>query len=239
MRTLLLIVFVTRTQIQSSAGPFENLGFDEAQTNNIQTIQLGGPNDKICRGLTKEMLPYWELYRGTTLETNTGLNMLLPGTSTGWATLINEPEKSMIPVEGIYSLLLTPCYDIRGDMSYIPMSLIQIGLIPSEARTVHFMNFGSTFELRLNGSLVPLVYIDRGFNPVNPQLRWADGIGEISAYAGQEVEMKFTSLRTTLSVYNGIDSIYFSIEPIPEPAGMVLFSLGGLLLASKRWRMGA
>ena len=56
-------------------------------------------------------------------------------------------------------------------------------------------------------------------------------VGDISAFAGQTVELEFITSLAPLGPgdpLHGIDSIFFSPESIPEPSSWVLFALEGI-----------
>jgi hypothetical protein len=112
--------------------------------------------------------------------------------------------------------------------------LFQTGDVPDDAKSIHFIDFGGPFELRINGSLVPLIYDypptwTRG-NPTIP----VNVYGDVSMFAGQSVELDFTTVRDPASLLNGIDDISFSRQIVPEPTTWVLWGLGGLGLLARR-----
>jgi hypothetical protein len=108
-------------------------------------------------------------------------------------------------------------------MATIQYTLTQTGDVPPDTRFIQFVNFGSPFELRVNGGLVPLVY--NSFNPGTSIV-----FGDISAYAGQNVKLEFTTFQSQ-SFINGIDSISFSI---PEASSWILLSFGNIVLVLSR-----
>jgi len=55
-----------------------------------------------------------------------------------------------------------------------------------------------------------------------------EGVADISAFAGQTVDLEFTT--PTSFLFYGLDSISFSPQIIPEPRAQILFGLGGLML---------
>ncbi len=56
---------------------------------------------------------------------------------------------------------------------------------------------------------------------------------DISAYAGQYGQLSFTAPWQSSGL---LDNIQFSSAPIPEPNGLALAALGGLLLGLRRWK---
>ncbi len=58
--------------------------------------------------------------------------------------------------------------------------------------------------------------------------------GDISAYAGETDELRFTALPGTGGL---LDNIEFSVSPVPEPGMMGWMMLGGIFLGSRlRWK---
>jgi len=55
--------------------------------------------------------------------------------------------------------------------------------------------------------------------------------GNISAFAGQTVQIEFTTLDIPNSVVNGLDNPEFSAQAVPEPpeTALLLLGLGGLI----------
>ena len=114
----------------------------------------------------------------------------------------------------------------------MPYSLSQTGDVPSDARTIHFFSYGSPVQLEVNNSLSPLVYTSALVQPGwNGNIPVFDVVGDISLYAGQTVELKFTTLIGPSPGLNGLDEIFFSNVAIPEPPTLVLLPLGVLLLS--------
>jgi len=58
----------------------------------------------------------------------------------------------------------------------------------------------------------------------------ANVTGDVSAFAGQTVQLKFTTVQMPGSVVNGLDDIGLSAQTAPEPAETALFLLGLCLM---------
>jgi len=142
------------------------------------------------------------------------------------ATLIGANDLFRRPREGLYSIAFYSDREpdpVTGTL--VPFSLRQVGDVPTEAKSIHFLNYGfSEVELLINGSQVPLLF-DGGFD--HSQIHLINAEADISGYAGQTVELRFT---TTDSDLAGLDSIYFSNEPVPEPNVLALLGVGAVLL---------
>ena len=64
----------------------------------------------------------------------------------------------------------------------------------------------------------------------NLDTRLANVTGDVSAFAGQTVQLKFTTVQMPGSVVNGLDGIDLSTQAAPEPAETSLFLLGLCLM---------
>jgi hypothetical protein len=213
------ICFVMAVTLRGVAAPFQNLGFDEANTNNI--VDSYGPID--------EMLPGWRLFSISGEQTLIGYNASAIGGE--WVTLYDSNIRgfdSPIPIEGKYLLGLYP-----GSFGEInaPFHLSQIGQVPADARTIRFRDLGGPFELRVNGELLPLIYEYPTNYSIPPPGQFSPiaipVVGDVSQFSGQTVELDFITV-SAISSLNAIDSILFSPETIPEPSAWALFGLGAL-----------
>jgi hypothetical protein len=217
-----LIFLFVADMSKAAASPFSNLGFDEANTNHV--FDLNGDNTYYY-GPISELLPGWQLSAGTNAFAPNdliGFNLSLPGP--GYATLYST--------NGNFSLGLWPGVDF-STLAPVPYSLIQIGNVPADASTLRFFSFGLPLELRVNGTIVPLFY-GNVLTTVPPMaIGSADVFADVSAFAGQTVELRFTTPSQS-SFLSGLDSISFSPQTIPEPAPCLLLGLGGLFLVCRR-----
>jgi len=158
----------------------------------------------------------------------------------GLASLYNSDNfapfpRNLFPVQGLYSFAMVPGYGINGMPGpYTPFILSQTGDVPANAQTLHFRIYGNPFEVRVNDTLLPVSYT-QGPQTTNPNTRKSDAVADISAFAGQTVTLKFTTLDTDglTTFVNGLDSIYFA--PVPEPGTLVIFS-AGLAGFAASWR---
>jgi len=211
-----LFLMIMSSRLICESAPFQNLGFDEYDPNTL-------------------LLPGWHMQNSLTDGRNNtsegvliGVDQITAGLN--YATLIDTNIYLQLgynfPVSGQYSLGFWPGPD--ENFAFAPMSLTQTCDVPADAKSIHFVDFGGRFELRVNHSLVPLIYnITPGSIPV-------DVYGDISEFAGHAVELEFITIKD-LVVPNGIDSISFSSQIIPEPTSWLLFGLGGLgLLAGRK-----
>jgi hypothetical protein len=223
-----LLASLLASSSHGEAASFQDLNFDSANTNNI--FDSSGVGD--YSGLMSELMPGWTLVGGTNTATYVGYNRTQPGS--GYATVVSPAYVNAYPVVESYSFGMLPKYDLLG--TFVAFSLSQSGDLPSDAQSIHFLSYGAPLELQVNGTDLSLDY-----TPVpsqwNPGIPVFDAAGDISSFAGQNVELKFTTLRTpNYQGLNGLDEIYFSNIPVPEPAPWVVFSLGGLALVWFRHR---
>ena len=194
------------------AAAFQNLDFDSAVTNNV----TGG------YGPTSDLLPGWLLYDGPNQVPSIGYDLtatFLPQASIYDANWQGVPA----PVAGNYSLGLYPGLNLIFE--YQPFSLVQSGDIGTGINSIRFVDYGGPFELRLNNTLVPLTY---NYLPgsTDPDTRVANVVGDVSAFAGQTVEIRFTTVDIPNRTLNALSGIEFSTQIAPEPGETALLLLG-------------
>src|SRR6266705_6499252 len=225
METATILLIYASCAYGVVGSPFQDLGFDDANTNNLVT---GGPG--LGTGTFGDLLPGWhlQLASGPYMDP-LWVNVNPPGL--GLASLYNRDNfapfpHNRFPVDGLYSFAMWPDYGVGGyGGAYNPFILFQTGDVPAGAQTLHFRIYGSPFEVRVNNTLLPVTYT-QGLPTTDPNARKSDAVADISAFAGQTVTLKFTTLDTDgfTTVVNGLDSIYFA--PVPEPGTAALFSAG-------------
>jgi hypothetical protein len=213
-----LLAFVAAASLPVAAATFRNLDFEEAQTNNIHFIdQTSGI------GSTLDLLPGWQLYGGSTLQTNLYFNGNPIGS--GFASLIDSRRNEQF-VEGSYAMLFAATF---GNTA--PFSLVQRGDIPADATLLVLRYQEYPFSLTLNGIEIPAA----GSTGTFPSSAPADSSYDVSRFAGQNVELRLTTFALTgLISYDEhyLDSIRF----VPEPPAGALFAVGMCGLAIALWR---
>jgi len=229
-----LIVAAVQALVVSGA-EFRNLGFEEANTSGLHTGDTVPLN---------QLLPGWTVRSGTNVETYGGFD----GISLGWpaivgdARLIKAGGATGINVDGNYALDFTPV--LRGD----EMSISQTGLVPLDAKTIRFMAASEPFfgpqsqnfyDVEVNGTRLDLLW---RATPGAGMLDW-NVAGDVSAYAGQEVDLVFRTRFQTIGPFSfpmedyALDTIIFSPVPLPEPNIAQMGLLGiSLLLIGRIWR---
>ena len=160
------VLFLMAAVVGAAAAPFQNLGFDEANTNRFVIGTYGEVSD---------ILPGWQLSNGIPGPTLVGFKVAPIGLN--FATLYDG--------EGKYALGLYPASDDNGNFAAYHLS--QTGDVPVDAKTIRFIDSGKPFELRVNGQVLPLVYeYPLGYYPdrfVSPNPGLFPVLGDISAFA--------------------------------------------------------
>src|SRR6478609_1537519 len=130
MRVGLALALLSLSYVLGHAAPFENLAFDQANTNRV-IPQDGAPFRGV--GTTEDLLPGWQLSKGAAPQATLGLNLSLLGP--GYATLISadQSDSFQFPVEGKYALYL-----VGSPGNQDPFSISQRGEVPLDARLLTF-----------------------------------------------------------------------------------------------------
>jgi hypothetical protein len=186
-------------------GTFRNLDFESANIPVVPAGQLGrlvSPEDG---------LPGWTVYAPSLVH-----NGLPAG---GSAVVIFGPEWSSSAIlQGRYSVgIFTGVSGIEA--------IGQSGRIPEKAKSVQFFGKPGVVNVAMTFRGNPLSFFDLGGND-HSHIYGAD----ISGYAGQTGELRFTGVPPLPNSSNSafIDNIEFSPIPIPEPTTLTLL-FGGLL----------
>jgi hypothetical protein len=198
---------------------FSNLDFESASVPSNLTCcnvdwTVGAPGWTHSDGAGTEFLYYPHAHLGLAQWFVLADAMLVPGVQ---------------PLAGRYSVAFSSGRFVDFSSSpFIHAYLSQTGLIPSDARSINLLATGP-LEVYAGNTPIPLVALGSG----NAYA------GDISAYAGKTVEIKFLNAANLPSSIGGevvmIDNIAFSIVPsIPEPAPSLLIVVGILMVACAR-----
>jgi hypothetical protein len=163
------------------------------------------------------ILPDWILYSGTI-----GYNTVGIGGSA--ITLHDSMSTHFQPLQGNYSVLL------QGSQANAPTSAAigQTGQIPAGSLSLRFWVFpASNLQVTFAGQVIPIYSLS---STANHDVYG----GDISMFAGQTGELRFTANAGTAGFF---DNIFFSTQQIPEPSALGLFGLGALIVASKMRRL--
>lgn len=173
-------------------------------------------------------LPGWTAYWGSSLAPYVLYdNYFLD--SRGISIFDGNPASKSSPLEGRYSLLLQGGFTLAGPPNRGSASIAQTGLIPLFAKSLTFQvgptseSYSQYFEVSVAGQ----------------PLQNFGGVVDISPFAGQQVEIRFTAypVPTGLAINNIIlDEIAFSPTAVPEPTVPLLFGLLGIVAFCYRRR---
>lgn len=125
MKTVGLLLFlVVSASTSVVAAPFQNLNFEQANTNSVGFSNPLAPLDLF--GPSTDLLPGWQMSRGTNLLTSIGFNRI----SLAFVDIGGVSLNSQDPIEGKFSLFVR----VPGGLGVQePFSLVQRGDIPSDA----------------------------------------------------------------------------------------------------------
>jgi hypothetical protein len=87
----------------------------------------------------------------------------------------------------------------------------------------------ATFQVTFGGNIIPTTQIGTGPN-------YDIMAGDVSAYAGQMGELRFTA---PPGEGGFLDNIQFLTTPVPEPGTLALLAAGAVLLRLRRGRKSA
>ena len=174
----------------ASAASFINLDFEQAN------VPATPPNTFGTISVDPSLaFPGWTVPpNGSTYPTSVGYNTLSLG---GPAVILMGPDfpngPGYDPLQGNYSVLLQ--YFGIGN----PPALSQTGLIPAGTTSIHMLGDA---VVEINGTVIPM----------------SNGSGNVSAYAGQTVQLTITTsdnATVNAPVWDYFDDIQFS--QVPEP----------------------
>jgi len=228
LKSILMAGLLATGSIQSHAQgtiQFQNLDFENAVTVPI-------PGDPLQRIQFAPAFPGWVGYAGTNEQgaalynTQTAGSVALGLAGPGWSDAVHPI------IEGNYSAVLQAGYN---GIERVPAIMAQTALIPTSALTLRVkaspLTGGefSTLDVAVSGQSLSL-------SPLATTPAYILYAGDISAFAGQVREIRFSAVPTARYAFSGflIDSISFSDQSIPEPNTIVLFGLAGLSFLCRR-----
>jgi hypothetical protein len=210
--------------MEAWAASFQNLGFDDANTNSAISYPdpFGRP---ALQGPITDLLPGWSLSLESMASINaTNMYVNYHGLE-DTTTLVSNPARSpfQFNVQGKYALYLEHLGFPTNNFT-----LSQTGDIPSNSMQLHFTYKGDPFAISINGVQLQPLY------PPTSDLQNTVGY-DIKAFAGQTVQLTLTQISNPInnnSAESYLDSIAFVV---PEPSTLTLLSVGiGLRLWSRR-----
>jgi hypothetical protein len=148
------------------------------------------------------------------------------GTAGSAAVSIHDTNTflGLVPIlQGRYSVLLQGQF---SSTTPVAVSLWQTGQIPVGTQSLTFWGQLQGLQLSFGGQSIPYSMIGNGPN-------YTIFGANISSFAGQTGELRFTEFPNTESV---IDNIQFSTQPIPEPCCFEILAFSLSLVAFPKFR---
>ena len=215
----LFICFAVRFSF--AQGTFQNLNFENATVVPI-------PNDPSGHIQFTPAFPGWTGYLGGSGISLVNYNSLNIGSS--GIGLLDPGYPGGSRIAGNYTAVLQ-----AGQLGFQPdASMAQRGLIPAGTMSLHFFageDFRGGVVASIDGQALNLSVLQTfsGYNELG---------ADISAFAGQTVELRFTRPAVVAGANLFLDDISFSPNPVPEPSAWVLLVLGSALFwcVTRRWR---
>ncbi|HEX3799744.1 MAG TPA: hypothetical protein VH413_13695 [Verrucomicrobiae bacterium] len=196
----------------NAQGSFQNLNFASA------AIPQGTPNGSFVPVV--EALPGWSAYFGSSQQNSLLYNNLSTGSVEVALLDQNSPVGGVIPGNQYTVVLQAGLNGVNGAST---ASIAQTGLIPSGSRSIIFTAApptGPGWSVMLGGQNIPVV-------PESQQGSYVEYIGDISAFAGQTDELRFTADFSANKLGGMVlDNIQFSPNLVPEPSVWSLILCG-------------
>jgi hypothetical protein len=201
---------------KAETAAFENLDFESASLPVVPFGQYGG-YVPISKGLSG-----WHAWLGTNPVTQILHNNISVGSPIISIWGPDWPYGTGGRIEGDFTVVL-------AGGSSATLSISQTGTVPPDSRWLLFKGRegptpGSVFGVSLDGQSLAVVVLAT-------YAEYTLYGGEISAFAGNETELRFTTYRGFANTLI-LDSIVFS--PVPEPGCLALLALG--LCVAVWWR---
>ena len=215
MKTTILILLTLGLQMNGRTQSFVNLSFESAAQANL------GTNPAVVA--TTTALLGWSAYINGIAQPNIFYNSV--PLSAAEVTLQGPGNGLYPPIQGQYFVSLWGEYRPLGGPGD-SAAIGQTGQIPGTAQSLVIWGVIGGAQITFNGQLL-------GFQLTGTAANYSIYAADISAYAGQTGELRFTAPLNQSGI--NIDNIQFSNIPIPEPSALSVFGLG-LLALGWHWR---
>ncbi len=217
---LALVLPLAATQLAPSQSSFTNLGFESASVPN--GTQPGSPTP------ISAAFPGWSGSFSNVNGVIPATQVVYGGLSLGGSQLSLIDANTGAPLQGSFSAYLFGGLSPGGDPTYTALS--QIGTVPNNAKSLLMdVSASNGFTVTLGGQNLNVV-------PVQTFPSYTLYGADISAFAGQTLQLSIVAPPT--SVPNGVllDEIVLSSSLVPKPGAFALFGVGLLFLALRQWR---
>jgi len=176
MKIILLLVVLTSSlpgKLEAQ-GSFQNLDFEQADVAGLEPGWVPAAR----------VLPGWVAYMG---QGGSPWDQVLYNRLSGGGQCVSIHDASSLrtPIEGNYSAMLQGQFNPGNVPGLASVAIGQTGVIPAGARSLRFYSGALYIQVTVAGNEIPLVELQRtpGYIVFG---------GDISSYAGQTVELKFT-----------------------------------------------
>lgn len=223
MKKIILLITLAGGLTSAGAQGFANLDFQSA---NIPNSTSSGSFVSIT-----DAIPGWTGYLGTDQQTPVLYNALAIGAANLAILGTNYNYPGLLIPGNPYTVVLQAGYD--GAPENVSASIAQTALIPTTAESILFtasFPYAAGWQVTIDGQVVPVSQVG------TVSSNYGIYVGDVSVFAGQIEELKFTALSDgvpTVNLYLG--SISFSSTAVPEPSELALGALGAFLFSFRRW----
>lgn len=223
LKNVSILTMLFSAQVVLAQNAFQNLDFEQA------TIVPTGP-EFLPYVEAAPALPGWIPYIGNTPASGIVYDTI----SLGSPTVSIHDSFSLLSssvLQGNYSVIIQ--HSLGGNPTTAAIG--QTGQLPADVVSLVFYttpvsSLASLDQLQVTfaGGVIPLFEISRTD-------KYSIVGGDISAFASQSGELRFTALPTYGTF--ALDQIQFSTQAVPEPGTLALLGLGGLLAGLSRWQV--
>jgi hypothetical protein len=223
---------------------FQNLGFELADTSSVGSSAPG-----VFWIYASNAIPYWTAGQGDGVVEARPLYNSFRATTAGQVGLYDGTSWLPAPLHGHYSVFLAAGHgDPFGGEGSGDSFFSQTGHVPGLARSIHFTtsnggldpSWDDPYELRLSldEQVIPYVEID---STAFSRTFAADVTSFASGYVELEFLLHNLNPAADAGMVIGLDNIWFSSEPIPEPSTPALLgvSMVALMLLRTKGEPGA
>jgi hypothetical protein len=217
MKHVMLAIWFCFGLCGAAGAPFQNLSFDEGQTNNaFLTFPFEGSAQGY--GPASELLPHWTLLHGSTNLPQLLFNNTAP--SAAYGALFDVKAWRFGAGTGIL-----PAGKFGLSLSFwhsAPLELRQTGLVPPTAAFLSYGCVGHPLEVRINDELLQPLPPATYYPPFDPRVLAFD----VKRFAGQEVLL-------SLQLAGSRDSITGEFSGFAEIDGLQFFGTFPALTISR------